>query len=890
MPSELRNTRRRSELRNKKDFSIKDVFSDLLGMGKDFDADLREKIIDYPGLDEKIRDLGEAIGLGRGEGKGFLETFVDPIVPNSGLDIALMSGGVPKPAATGVQSLAGGIPFFQRATRLAEKLGVEDAGTFAESLVALRKRVRKGENIDLGDLDDEVKELLTSGLQRVKGTNPRATGKAANTPPVPTGSDTYFRVTKSGNIVHVGPQVPQLKEGEALILQTRNGEKIVAEGSLSSRQKSTLDSTDLNSLRPQSYTKRYGSWLDEANKHFQGVKGTDVKPLGEKEGALLVEFPNPEGGKWIGTIRNGRLTSAAHTDVPLKDAKGLIDEAKPAGTDILRMVKGEESGKDIDLLKDHLYGKNPMVSGPQTPGFRKSVERWKTARNQQASKESATDAQAITNQDQVPAQRTAPDHKLAIPSDRNVQGSQKVSASSSSNTSAPTPPSGSGNLPPAGQGSGKGSSPNSPSDPPGGKTAEFVRNALGTFKTAKSILDLPVGRHAIVEALAHPITVGGPSLKAGLQATFSPRKHEETSMNVLHELGNMTNTLTDRLTDVGLPQDEALRLADKSLDKLNLSDLLQQFPSQWLEKIPVVGQAVKASERGYTSSLNTARTNRLSQMLADNPNASLEDIPGMVNMVNDFTGAGDLGRLEPVADLLAAGMFSPRLLSSRAAMLNPSNYIRDEGSNLGLLKTGTKWGDVGKKEALKDMLKFGGVVGGGLGAAALAGGNVETDPRSSDFLSPMIEDTAFDVTGGMRPIINASARLATGKTKRPWGELVNQPKGKTVTNFARSKLSPGPPSMLGDLTLGEDKYGVERDLGGNPVKETTDDVLKWLANQVSPMFPIDVAEAFQQSGPAAGTIAGLAGITGIGSQTYPRKKKEKKKASTTPRRSEDIIR
>lgn len=894
--SELRNRRLggTSELRNKKKKGrVREGFDELLSMGKDMLSGLKAPII--PELAEKGRSLDEWMRekVGSGEGRGIFELLGENI-PNTPEDILLTATGPGKAAKPGVTAMAGGVPFFQRGVKLAEKLGIEDSTKFAETLVALRKRIRKGEKVDLGEVDDEVKELLTSGLQRIKGTAPRAKGTAPRTPPIREGQDTYFRVTRSGNIVHVGPNAPSnLKEGEALILQSKSGDQIVAEGNLSSKMKSALDSSDLNSLKPQSYTKRYGSWLDEANKHFQDVKGTDLKSLGEREGALLVEFPNPEGGKWIGTIRNGKLTSAAHTDVPLKDAKGLIRPDEPAGTDILRMVKSSEAdqAKDVELLKDHLYAQNPMASGPQTPGFQKSVERYKQKQTGVVAgtqSQTGSSAQISTGQGQAAGQQA----QISGATQQTGQGIPKVSKPTSG-TSSQVPPSGSGNLPPASQRSGTGSAPSSPTQAPKQKppkkhpTADVVRNALGTFKTAKSVLDLPVGRHAIVESLAHPLEVGGPSLAAGLKATFSPKAHDKIQMDVLQSLGNMENDLIDRLVIAGVDTKDATRLADRTFGKLNLNDLLQQFPSQWLEQIPGAGKLVKASERGYTSSLNTARTNRLSQILRNNPDASVDDIGGAINMVNDFTGAGDLGRLEPVADIAAAGMFSPRLLSSRIAMLNPANYIRNQGSNLGLLKEGTKWGGLGKQEALKDMLKFGGVVGGGLGAASLLGDeDVETDPRSSDFLSPQSENTTWDIYGGMRPLVNTTARLATGQTKRPWGEIQNQPRSKTAINFARSKLAPGPPSMLGDIIFGEDKKGIERDLSGDPIWETEEDFGKWIGNQIVPMYPTDIFQAFEDLGPVRGTLSALAGVTGIGAQTYPRKKKEKRAGSS---RSVDII-
>jgi hypothetical protein len=187
------------------------------------------------------------------------------------------------------------------------------------------------------------------------------------------------------------------------------------------------------------------------------------------------------------------------------------------------------------------------------------------------------------------------------------------------------------------------------------------------------------------------------------------------------------------------------------------------------------------------------------------------------------------------------------------------------------------------------MAKFVGGTGGTVAAADYLAGDdfdAEWDPRSSDFASIQAGNTTFDMMGGLRPLINAGSRIATasGKSAKEDEEVYPLSRGDTSMRFIRSKLGPGIPSMAGDFLLGNDKRGVTKDLTGQPIEEgyksgPFEDIpyLPWLANQVSPMYPGDIYEAFEESGPAVGTAAAGLGMLGAGTSSYDRSSKRWKK-------------
>ena len=84
------------------------------------------------------------------------------------------------------------------------------------------------------------------------------------------------------------------------------------------------------------------------------------------------------------------------------------------------------------------------------------------------------------------------------------------------------------------------------------------------------------------------------------------------------------------------------------------------------------------------------------------------------------------------------------------------------------------------------------------GLGYIAGLDIETDPRSSDYLKQRSGKTRLDFGGGFFPYVVASARLITGESKSPASGAVSsltegyKAPGRVgvVGNLLRNKLSP----------------------------------------------------------------------------------------------------
>lgn len=228
------------------------------------------------------------------------------------------------------------------------------------------------------------------------------------------------------------------------------------------------------------------------------------------------------------------------------------------------------------------------------------------------------------------------------------------------------------------------------------------------------------------------------------------------------------------------------------LNLINLGDHEEAFPSQIAEKIPIAGKGVAASDRAYTIGLSVQRTGVADHIIKDLNDAGIDfntlstkaqkDIG---RFINTASGRGDLGSLEKHAQSLGEALFSPRLWKSRLDMLNPIYYA--------------KLDPIARKYALQSASSFASIAGAVLSLAALAGAQVETDPRSSDFLKIKIGDTRYDILGGFQQNLVLADRLIFGQKKNSLtGNVTNLDSGKfgtanrlsVLTDFIQNKENP----------------------------------------------------------------------------------------------------
>lgn len=288
----------------------------------------------------------------------------------------------------------------------------------------------------------------------------------------------------------------------------------------------------------------------------------------------------------------------------------------------------------------------------------------------------------------------------------------------------------------------------------------------------------------------------------------------------------------------------------------------EAFVSQLPEKIPILGKGVQASDRAYTGALTELRFNSFKHIMSDLKEAGIdpetlsdERLKSIGKFINTASGRGygkEGGLFEKMAPALNRTLFSPRLWKSRLDMLNPAYYA--------------KLDPIARKYALQSAGSFAAIAATVLGLASLAGGKVETDPRSSDFLKVRFGDTRYDILSGFQQNLVFA-----------WRELSGQRKSSTtgeVTDLTSGQYgSANRLSILSDLISNKE----------NPVIATGSQLLKGTddsGNKVNPatelgslFVPLNIQDTYsvaKESDPLTALFkATVPGTLGVGVNTYP---------------------
>lgn len=278
----------------------------------------------------------------------------------------------------------------------------------------------------------------------------------------------------------------------------------------------------------------------------------------------------------------------------------------------------------------------------------------------------------------------------------------------------------------------------------------------------------------------------------------------------------------------------------------------ESFPTSLPEKIPGIGRFYRASEHAYNGFVQKTRADVFDKYVdiarkSDIPldKAQLESIG---KLVNSLTGRGNLGAIEPIANVVNNVFFSPRFLKSNidTLLLHPTDTMTS----------------FARKQAAINLLK---IVGGTAAiisiAKALDPDSVEMDPRSADFGKIRVGDTRFDVSGGMSSIVTLAAREATQSSKSSTTGTVYplNAGGRTgadvLYNFFENKLSPAA-SVAKDILKGKTSQGDEPTVGNEAV------------NLLVPMGITNYMELRDNPDSANILAAMIADALGIATNTY----------------------
>lgn len=297
----------------------------------------------------------------------------------------------------------------------------------------------------------------------------------------------------------------------------------------------------------------------------------------------------------------------------------------------------------------------------------------------------------------------------------------------------------------------------------------------------------------------------------------------------------------------------------------------EKFASNLAEKIPGVGRVVRASGRAYTAYLNKLRADVFDDLVTKataqglDPESNISLVRSIAQFVNAGTGRGSLSQaLQGASNVLNAFFFSPKLMSSRLTLLNPMYYVRQPAFV--------------RKEAIKSALSFAGVGASVASLAGMAGAQVETDPRSSDFGKIKIRNTRIDPWGGFQQYVRMAAQLATGEyisattgMKKNLGEGYTTPSRYDIL-LRQVESKEAPMFSLATSIL------RQRDYRGEPVS-----IPKEVGEMFVPMVVQDMTE-LAKSDPDLMPLGALA-VLGFGVQTFePMDEKKRRRVEAEKRR------
>ncbi len=277
----------------------------------------------------------------------------------------------------------------------------------------------------------------------------------------------------------------------------------------------------------------------------------------------------------------------------------------------------------------------------------------------------------------------------------------------------------------------------------------------------------------------------------------------------------------------------------------------EAFMSRLAENIP----GVAASQRAYVTFLNKLRADSFDAMaatLTTTGEPTTQEAQAIATYINEATGRGPLGAAEGYGVGLNTIFFAPKYTASRFQLLL--------GHPL--------WGGTNETRKLiaREYARY--LIGMAtvyvLGS--LAGGEVEDDPRSSDFGKIRFGKSRLDPLSGISQTAVLASRIGVAVAKQlgltEADSFRSSATGKTrdlqggdLGRFLRSKFSPTLGIPL-DVILGSNVVGEKVTAGGAlltaPVPLQFDDIYKALQEQEVP----------------EGTALAVLSIFGMGLQTY----------------------
>jgi len=354
-------------------------------------------------------------------------------------------------------------------------------------------------------------------------------------------------------------------------------------------------------------------------------------------------------------------------------------------------------------------------------------------------------------------------------------------------------------------------------------------------------------RQGIVYVVSHPV-IAAKAMGKTFQFAFNSKSFEQYFKDLPKD------KLYPLMRKSGLAVTDPSRVLATGREEAFISRLMQQ--------IPIIGQIIKFAERSYVGFLNKLRVD-VFKTFADeflskgySPVKDRELFKATAEVVNTFTGRGSMGNLNKITPFLNTIFFSPRLITARFNALNPTWYIKQPKEM--------------RVKAISDFAKF---VATGVTLLAIIKasglGDVETDPRSSDFGKIRIGNTRWDIWGGFQQWARVFSQFVAGQRKNTaTGEIISLTKEdypfttrkEIVLRFIEGKLAPVP-ALINELISGAKTF------------EGEDITFETVAREkFIPMYIQDIAEAYMDGGMGRAVGAGTTAFFGVGVQTWQERK------------------
>lgn len=295
-----------------------------------------------------------------------------------------------------------------------------------------------------------------------------------------------------------------------------------------------------------------------------------------------------------------------------------------------------------------------------------------------------------------------------------------------------------------------------------------------------------------------------------------------------------------------------------------------------------------ALERAGGVYMNIVRSERFNdgvtmlEMQSKNITDDKQEFKNLAAAVNTLTGRANIGRLENISDLLGTIFFSFRNTVSIFNQVNPIWYLT-------LKSPGSMKPSVAQKVAVYDMMRFISITTSMMYLLQAAAGDddegnpkidIETDPRSSDFMKMRMGNVRFDASHGMNTQIVffcrqfSDATKSKGEVKQLGTGMFTPTRGDLVESFITNKFSPQAGVAWRYANTRVDKEGVRKTKFG---EEYT------VAEDLTPI-PIyweSINEIKKEDPDAYARMLTVLGIFGMNSQVYETKQAKASEAKTS---------